>query len=72
MKFSTKVITGSRKEEIVRDENGNLKVYLRKRPYGGEANEELIKVLAKYFKVSKSTVSIKTGYRNKNKIIEII
>jgi uncharacterized protein (TIGR00251 family) len=72
MKLLVKVIAGSRKEEVVQNENGNLTIYLKKRPYKGEANEELIKVLAKYFKVPKSSVSIKTGQRNKNKIIEII
>lgn len=72
MKFFIKVIPGSRKEEIVQGEKGDLKIYLRKRPYKGEANQELIKVLAKYFKVSRLSISIKTGRGSKNKIIEII
>jgi len=44
---------------------------LKSRPIKGEANKEIIKILAKHFRVSSSKIQIKTGYKSKTKIIEI-
>ena len=44
---------------------------LKSRPIKGEANKEIIKKLAKHFRVSSSKIQIKTGHKSKNKIIEI-
>ncbi|HUT96197.1 MAG TPA: DUF167 domain-containing protein [Candidatus Paceibacterota bacterium] len=37
----------------------------------GKANEAVIKLLAEYFEVPKSSVIIKSGLKSKHKIIEI-
>lgn len=50
---------------------GEYKVKLTAPPVDGEANEMLIKILAKYFDVSKSSVQIIGGKSAKIKIIEI-
>ncbi|MEJ2261096.1 MAG: DUF167 domain-containing protein [Nitrosopumilaceae archaeon] len=44
---------------------------LKSRPIKGEANKEIIKKLAKHFRVSSSKIQIKTGHKSKTKIIEI-
>lgn len=44
---------------------------LTSKPEKGEANRELIKKLAKYFKVSTSQIGIVSGLKSKNKVVEI-
>jgi len=44
---------------------------IKSRPIKGEANKEIIKKLAKHFRVSSSKIQIKTGHKSKTKIIEI-
>jgi uncharacterized protein (TIGR00251 family) len=38
----------------------------------GKANEALIYILSRYFKVPKSHIIILSGFKSKNKVIEII
>ena len=46
-------------------------VYTSKRAHDGEANAAVIKMLAEYYHVSKSQVSIVNGEKSKHKIVEI-
>ena len=46
-------------------------VGIKSRPIKGEANKEIIKKLARHFKISTSLIQIKSGQRSKQKIIEI-
>ncbi|MFB0543842.1 MAG: DUF167 domain-containing protein [Candidatus Bathyarchaeia archaeon] len=46
-------------------------VGLTSKPEKGKANRELIKKLAKHFKVSQSQVRIVSGLRSRNKQVEI-
>ncbi len=71
MEIKIKVITGAKKAEIT-EENGILKVKLKSRPIKGKANEELIKVLAKKYAVSKSQIEIIKGLTSKNKSVKIL
>ena len=48
-----------------------LKIKLHAPPVGGEANEELIELLAEMVKVKKSAIRILKGTVSKDKIIEI-
>jgi uncharacterized protein (TIGR00251 family) len=48
-----------------------LKVRVRARPVEGEANEALIKVLAKALGVPKSAVAIQRGGQSRTKMVEI-
>lgn len=46
--------------------------YLKSPPRDNKANLELIKLLAKHFKVSSSQVKIIRGFTSREKVIEII
>ena len=53
--------------------NGNeITIGIRVKPVDGAANKEIIKKLAKHFGVSSTNITIKSGYRSRDKIIEII
>jgi len=59
------------KEDSIKQEGGIYKINLKERAEEGRANIELIKLLAKHFKISSSNIRIKSGLTSKNKIIEI-
>ena len=49
-----------------------LKVRVRARPVEGEANEALVKLLARALGVPKSAVSVQRGGQSRTKILEIV
>ena len=63
-KYRVMVKPGSSQEKIVEVKADELIVYLRVKPHDGEANEMLIKMLSKYFKVPKTTIKIVRGGRS--------
>jgi len=71
MLLRIKVSTRASKNEIIKGPDDILHIKLIAPPRKGKANKELIKLLAKYFRVSKSSVRIKSGEKSKNKIIEL-
>lgn len=54
--------------EILEDQ---IIIGIRANPVKGEANKEIIKKLSKHFGVPSSSITIKSGQKSKNKIIEI-
>ena len=72
MKYVVIVKPGSSQEKIVESNPGELTIYLRAKPHDGEANTALIKVLAKYLHVPKTSITISRGAHSRIKIIEII
>lgn len=69
--FAVRVQPRASRSEIVGEFNGALKVRLAAPPVDGEANEELIRFLAKLFGVSRSRVSILSGLASRNKVIRV-
>lgn len=70
-KYQVTVKPGSSQEKIVVAGTDELTVYLRAKPHDGEANEALVKLLAKHFKVSKSSIKIVRGQKSHIKVIEL-
>lgn len=69
-RYAITVKTGSSQEKIIEIAPGELVVYLRAKPHDGEANDALIKNLAKHFKIPKTTIKITHGAKSHNKTIE--
>jgi uncharacterized protein (TIGR00251 family) len=69
--FKVHVVPGSSRSEIAGSHNDSLRVRVAARPVEGAANEELILILAKTFRVSKSSVRIVSGARGRAKQISI-
>lgn len=70
MKISVKVITNSKEEKIEETETG-FKVWIRPKPVDNEANLALVETVARYFDVRRGNVKIISGFKSRNKIIEI-
>lgn len=60
-----------KKEQKVKERDGIYWVWLKSAPENGQANRELIKVLAKHFGVTRAEVEIITGHTSRNKVVEI-
>ena len=71
MKYQVTVKPGSSQEKIVVTGANELTVYLRAKPHDGEANDALIKILSKHFKVPKTTINITRGAHSRTKTLEI-
>jgi len=71
MKLEIRVKPNSRRESVEKQPDGSYKVSLNAPPVEGRANERLIEVLAAFFKVSKSSVSILRGQTGRKKLVEV-
>ena len=69
MKINLKVQPKSGRQEIIRVDEDSYKVFLKKSPEDNKANEELTKLLKKYF--NEKNVKIIKGLTSRNKIIEV-
>ncbi len=70
MKILVKVKPNSREEKVEKAQNNYL-VWVKEPPVNNQANQAVIKVLANYFKIPKSQISILSGLKSKQKVIEI-
>lgn len=71
IRFSVRVVPNASKCEFAGLLEDVIKIRLDAPPVEGKANEKCIKFLSKTLNVSKSSVSIISGDKNRNKIIEI-
>ena len=62
---------GTSQEKIIETATGEFMVYLRAKAHDGEANEALIKLLSKHFKVPKTTIKIVRGGKSRIKTVEM-
>ena len=69
-KYVITVKPGSSQEKIEETGDDTLTIYLRAKPHDGEANDALIKLLSKHFKVAKTTIKITRGAKSHNKTVE--
>ena len=69
MFIKIKVKPSSGKQEI-EEKEGYYLVHLKSPPEDNKANIELLKILQKYFKTKE--IKVKTGFRSKNKTIEVL
>lgn len=70
MQIKVRVVTNAKKERII-SEGDVYKIYVSAPPEKGKANKKIIELVADYFKVKKSSVSIISGLRSKEKTIKI-
>ena len=69
--FTVRVVPRASRSEITGEQNGSLRVRIAAPPVAGAANQELIKLLAKTFKLPQKAVEIVAGAASKNKMVRI-
>jgi len=69
--FAVRVVPRASSSGIVGEHDGALRVRVAAPPVEGEANRELIKVLAKSFELPQNAVEIVSGTNSKSKTVRI-
>jgi len=69
--FRVQVVPRASRSEIAGEHNGSLRVRIAAPPVDGAANDELIRLLAKTFKVARSAVQIVSGHNGRMKQVSI-
>jgi len=72
VKISVTVHPNSKKPRIIKNDQGNLDVYVAQKAVDNQANLATTMALAKYFQVKKSAVNLVLGQKSKIKIFEIV
>lgn len=57
--------------EFLDIKENQIRIGIKLKPIKGEANKEIIKKIARHFKISTTQVQIKSGVKSKEKIIQI-
>jgi uncharacterized protein (TIGR00251 family) len=70
VKIQVKVKPNSKTDEVSR-EGDSFIVKVKEPPKEGRANQAVIRLLAEHFGVSQSQVRILSGFRSRNKVIEV-
>ena len=70
MKIQVKVKPNSRSEEVTQ-EGDSFVVKVKEPTKEGKANQAVIRLLAEHFGVPQSQVRILSGFRNRNKVVEV-
>lgn len=58
-------------KDFVKVKDDEIEIGIMAKPLKGEANDEIIKKIAKHFDISRSNVRIVAGSRTRNKVVEI-
>lgn len=69
--FNVRVVPRASRSEIVGEHDGALRVRLAAPPVDGAANEELIRILARAFRLSSASVVIVAGPSSKLKRVAV-
>ncbi|PCJ83529.1 MAG: YggU family protein [Flavobacteriales bacterium] len=72
MILQLKTTPNARKNEIIADAQGNIKVKIKAPPVDGKANKELINFLSDIFDAPKSQIEILSGQTSRHKKVKII
>ena len=71
MLIEVQVKTNKSQNQITQTAENVYSVELMSQPHENAANKELINVISKYFKCSKSQVTIRSGQKSKDKLLTI-
>ncbi|MGH1568995.1 MAG: DUF167 domain-containing protein [Nitrosopumilus sp.] len=59
-------------KEFLDIEKDQINIGIKSKAIKGEANKEIIKKIAKHFKISTNLVQIKSGHKSSEKIIKVL
>lgn len=72
MLIKVKVFPKSKENEIIEKDKDSFEVKVKAEPKMGLANREVVETLSFYFKVHVSKIRLIKGFRERNKIFEIL
>ena len=70
--WTYKSVTANSKKDLLKEEEGRIKVYLKAPALEGRANEALVDFLAVHFNVRRSQIEIVKGLKSRQKVVNIL
>jgi len=64
-------VTAEFNKDFLTINDDQIIIGIKSKPIKGEANKEIIKKLAKHFRIPTSMIQIKSGHKSRQKIIQI-
>jgi uncharacterized protein YggU (UPF0235/DUF167 family) len=71
MKIDIRVIPNAKIAKVDKNNDGSLKVWVKGKPFRGEASLEVIDALSNYYKIPKSSIRVIKGLTSRNKVVEV-
>ena len=71
MRLKVKVQPGSKTDEVTKLSDGTFRVQVKAPARQGKANQAVVKTVARFLGIPKSSVRLVAGQRARNKILEI-
>ena len=71
MKIFVSIKPNAKINKVEKTDESHFKVWVKKSPVDGKANLALVKILAGYFDIAPSRVSIVSGHSSNKKVVEI-
>jgi len=71
MRILIKVKPQAKQEKIEQTAKYKFNVWVKEPAKEGRANEAAMKLISRYFKVPKSSISIKKGMKSRDKVVDI-
>jgi len=69
--FAVRIVPRASRSEIVGEHDGALRIRIAAPPVAGAANRELVRTLAKIFKLPQNAVEIVSGANSKSKVVRV-
>jgi uncharacterized protein len=69
--FAVRIVPRASRSEIVGEHDGALRIRIAAPPVDGAANRELVRTLAKIFKLPQNAVEIVSGTNSKSKTVRV-
>jgi uncharacterized protein len=71
VRIRVRVKPGAHEERVSREPDGSLLVSVRARAQEGKANEAVVKAVAAFLHVPKTSIRIRSGLSSRGKLIEV-
>lgn len=71
MRITVRVTPNAKQSEVVGVKAGVLHARLHAKPHDNQANEELIRLLARHYSVPKTSIRIVNGAASRLKLVEV-
>jgi len=71
MLIKIKVFPGEKKRKVIKKAENRFEIRVKAKPQEGQANREVVQLLADYFQVSGERVKLLRGTKRRNKTFEI-
>ena len=72
MKITVQTKPCAKNEEVIQMDQTHFKVSVKEPPIEGRANEGVCRLIAEYFDIAPSNVTVVSGHTSKKKILEIL